>query len=444
MQTPLLAPLHRRLLQSACIASLLLILFGGALIPFLFESQTMFYKFGQDKILLRIGKIAGISAAILLLAQPLLTGRSRWVDRVAGLPTLVQLHRANGILILLLLLSHVLCILVPEGIDNLPLGWKFWPELVGGVVFASLLCLVPFSLLRKRLAVPYHLWLRMHRYGGFALLVLLFIHIRFVSESFKQDVPLAALTLWTIVAACLLIRRIYAGRPTAYQWKVAHIAHHTRSLRTITLTSERKAPFAYLPGQFAFLSITDPHISREAHPFSLSSTPTNNHAVTMTIRSCGDWTEKLHHLQPGSDAALWGPFGQFSYLLHQAPELVFIAGGIGITPFMSMLRHMADNADQRPVLLVWTCRKKEDLIFHSELKQLEQSLPALRTFVHLTGETATDSRINEKHLAPLLQPVSVQAGIYLCGPPSMTASLRPLLIHLGYPINNIHSEAFAF
>jgi predicted ferric reductase len=106
------------------------------------------------------------------------------------------------------------------------------------------------------------------------------------------------------------------------------------------------------------------HVSREPHPFTLSSTPSRPGTLQFNIRASGDWTRTVAHLSEGDQARIQGPFGRFGHLFTTPDrELIMIAGGIGITPMLSMLRFMADHRDPRPVTLIWANRSPERVVY---------------------------------------------------------------------------------
>jgi predicted ferric reductase len=192
------------------IVSVFIFVVGGALsIPFVYESQTLWYKIGIDKTLLRAGKIAGLLAAILLLVQILLAVRGETLEELFGVRSLISWHRVNGVFILILALTHVTLVLVPEGIGNLPIGMKYWPEMVGAAMLLIIFTMVVSSQLRQRLGFNYTRWRAFHKLLGYMALALIGVHILFVSESFEHVVPRTALviTVASIVIVLFQIKR---------------------------------------------------------------------------------------------------------------------------------------------------------------------------------------------------------------------------------------------
>jgi DMSO/TMAO reductase YedYZ heme-binding membrane subunit len=205
-----------RNLRISCIAALLIVVIGGALsIPFIYESQTLWYKIGVDKTMLRAGQIAGLLAVILLFVQIILAVRGKFLQELFGLPSLMKWHRVNGVLVFVLVLCHVTLVLAPEGFLNLPIGMKYWPELVGLILFLIIFAMVVSSLLRQQLGFAYVRWRTIHKSLGYLALVLVAIHVLFVSESFEHSIPRTGL----IAAVATVVIVVFRVKTVALQKK---------------------------------------------------------------------------------------------------------------------------------------------------------------------------------------------------------------------------------
>ncbi|MBT8345690.1 MAG: ferric reductase-like transmembrane domain-containing protein [Desulfofustis sp.] len=192
------AAIYRVLLTS----SLLLLLSVVMLIPTYYQTTTLWYKTGTDRVMLFAAQYIGLAALVLLYLQAILSARGKFLDQVFGAAMLLKLHRLNGVLLLVLAASHILLVLVPEGLANLPLGKKFWPEMVGGALFIFIALLVVFSFFREAIRLPYKTWRFLHRPAGYLTLGLVTVHVMFVSDSFEQAVPrilLLALFILTVL-----------------------------------------------------------------------------------------------------------------------------------------------------------------------------------------------------------------------------------------------------
>ena len=187
-----------------------LLVIGGALsIPFVYESQTLWYKIGIDKTMLRGGQLVGLLTAVLLFVQILLAARGKFLKEVFGIATLMRWHRGNGIIVSLLAITHVTLILVPEGLSNLPIGVKYWPEMVGSLLFWIILSMVISSQFREKLGLDYKNWRVVHKLLGYLVIIFLAVHVLFVSDSFEQTVPRVALitTFIGVVLAVILSKK---------------------------------------------------------------------------------------------------------------------------------------------------------------------------------------------------------------------------------------------
>ncbi len=178
---------------------------GAAIFPFYFETTTLWYQFGADKLLLRTGQIAGLLALVLLLVQVVLAVRGQLLERVFSIPSLLRYHRINAVIIILLAIIHVLFILIPEGLNNLPIGKKYWPEMVGIGLFFLLLLSVVTSYFRQQFKLNYKSWKRVHRPLGFIIVLALALHVFFVSDAFEELIPqvifaglFSGLVIWVI------------------------------------------------------------------------------------------------------------------------------------------------------------------------------------------------------------------------------------------------------
>lgn len=158
-------------------------------IPVFYESQTLWYKIGIDKTLLLIGQFVGLATALLVLTQVVLGTRGKFLENIFGVASLLRCHRINGLLIGLLGLGHVALVLIPEGLANLPIGKKYWPEMVGGALLWVLLVMAISSHFREQFKLDYRRWKTIHRGLGYSALLLLLVHICFVSDSFEHTVP---------------------------------------------------------------------------------------------------------------------------------------------------------------------------------------------------------------------------------------------------------------
>ncbi len=201
--------------QAVILATLILaVLSGAASLPFFYESTTLWYKLGFDRSLLLSGQVIGVITVVLLGYQLLLAARLSVFDRIIGIQRIYKFHRLIGLLIMLLALAHALLILIPEGLNNLPIGWKYWPEAIG-FISLILLCLnVAAGFYRAYMRIRIQTWRFFHGLIGYTIFLALNIHVLFVSTSFAQGIPRYALVMFsaTILVAIIFKKFFFSTR----------------------------------------------------------------------------------------------------------------------------------------------------------------------------------------------------------------------------------------
>ncbi len=220
---------------------------------------------------------------------------------------------------------------------------------------------------------------------------------------------------------------------------------------TMAFHFDRPAGFSFKPGQAIDLILSDPAVSgteSARHAFSIVSAPHEGELVVATRMRNSPFKDALARLPISAPVQLEGPFG--SLTLHNKLDraAVFIAGGIGITPFVSMLRHARASARQQRLVLLYSNRRPEDSAFLSELQRLEGDNPNFRLVatmtqmgesrLHWTGETGKiDEALLKRVAANLARPV-----YYVAGPPAMVGAMRDTLERAGVDSDDIRSEEF--
>jgi len=217
---------------------------------------------------------------------------------------------------------------------------------------------------------------------------------------------------------------------------------------TLTLEPGGGRSFHFAPGQFQFLRLYGAEVPAEEHPFTIASSPVRSGQISLTIKESGDFTAGIGRVRPGDRATVHGPFGRFSHTLHPDEEdLVFVAGGVGITPLMSMLRYRRDRGDSRRVQLAYASRSAADVLFADELESMQAGRYPVLKVVHVladappswVGETG---KLDADRLARLCGGVEGKA-FYLCCPPPMTAALIRGLRRAGVSPRRVHTDYFS-
>jgi ferredoxin-NADP reductase len=231
-------------------------------------------------------------------------------------------------------------------------------------------------------------------------------------------------------------------------FRVIGVKSETPHVWTLTLDPPSDCSFHYAPGQFQFLRLHGAGVPSEEHPFTIASSPARSSPISLTIKESGNFTAKIGLVRPGDRATVHGPFGRFSYTLHpDEGDLVFVAGGVGITPLMSMLRYMRDLRESRRVLLVHASRSAADVLFANELKAMRAGGYPLLEVVHVLADAPASwvgetGKLDADRLVRLCRGVEGKA-FYLCCPPPMTAALMRGLMRMGVKPRRIHMDYFS-
>jgi predicted ferric reductase len=191
-------------------------------------------------------------------------------------------------------------------------------------------------------------------------------------------------------------------------------------------------------GQFLFIRFPETKKLGESHPFTISSSP-RERRIRLTIKSSGDFTQYLNkHLPEGAAARLEGGYGMFDYKPGGASQ-VWIAGGIGLTPFMSWMRDI-DGSLEHSIDFIYSVRSLEEALFLEEIQKTQESNPSFRAHLFASNR---DGRLGAEKVVELSGPVA-DKDIYLCGPPPMMEALTEQFIKMGVPRQKIHFEEFNF
>ncbi len=390
-----------------------------------------------------------------------LSARIKFIDRLFGHDRVMTFHAA---------LSSVAIL---SGILHAVLKSAYFPDETTqsflGVVSLSLFALVavatftlmletpleriqPFSWfipsLKRRVRIDYTRLKLFHNLTGpaFALLIAHVLLAYPVQESpvrFYLAAASGALAILfyvshKIVRPLLLFRNVHV---------VTSIRTLTDGIVTITMKPLRGKPFSHKAGQFAFFRFLSRESGFGEHPFTISSPPSQDEA-SITVKSLGDFTSRLPGLRIGTRCLIDGPYGLF-HTQDLSDPMLLVAGGIGITPILSILRDLQDR-ECPPMFLLWSVRRKAEAFAREELTRISERVKGFAFSVIVTGEPSfekdtPDKRIDEEMLAEALDSIDpARAGtIYVCGPDALRRSVEGHAIALGIPKQRVMYEAFS-
>ncbi|HEY1274025.1 MAG TPA: ferric reductase-like transmembrane domain-containing protein [Thermoleophilaceae bacterium] len=375
-----------------------------------------------------------------------LVARFRPVAAPFGQDALLQFHRQIGYVGLAFILIHFA--ISAHWYELTPSKAIAAPALVwfGMAALLALVVLIATSVWRSRLRLSYEAWHVVHTALALVLVVGALGHVLFVDEYVSS---LWKQILWGLMSAAFVgllvwVRIVKPLRARARPWRLERVVPELGETTTLALSPPAAARFRFEPGQFGWFAIGRSPFSVTQHPFSFSSSA-EREELEIAVKALGDFTSRVHELEPGTTVYVDGPHGVFSIDQDEGPGFGLIAGGVGIAGLISMLRTMADRRDVRPAVLVYANGEWDGVAFRDELEELKDRLNL--TVVHVLerppadwpGETGYVTReVLSRHLPPGYR----RFQFFICGPDAMMDAVESALIRLDVPPERVHTERF--
>lgn len=385
-----------------------------------------------------------------IAVQFVLIARFRRVTRPYGIDIILRYHRQIAMVAVAAILLHPLIIVL----DN-PSRAKLLNPFGGNqasraawVSVVALLAIVGTSIFRERLKLNYEWWRFSHLVLGVVAIVFAQLHVSlaglYTNTAWKQAIWIG--TAAAMVGLVIYLRLVKPAWQRGYTWRVAEVRPERGDTHALVLEPVGHPGIRFAPGQFAWIKLAHSPFTLEEHPFSFSSSAERSDRLEFGIKALGDFSGAVGEIPVGTRAFLDGPHGAFSIDRYAAVGYVFVAGGVGITPFMSFLRTMADRGDPRPVLLIYAEKSWEDVAYRDELGELEEKLDLETVYVledapeGWEGETGF---VTGDLLEECLPREKFARFCFVCGPPAMMDAVHTALLEHGVPEAHIQMEKFA-
>ena len=231
--------------------------------------------------------------------------------------------------------------------------------------------------------------------------------------------------------------------------RVLRIFAETPNVRTLRLADPAGGPipFRFLPGQFVTFTVT-PNDQPVKRSYTIASAPTRREYVEITVKleERGTVSAFLHSMHEGDTLQTTGPSGNFTFIGAGANSIVLIAGGVGVTPMMSMLRYLTDRSWLGDIYFVYGCRSEHDVIYREELEYLQKRFANLHLMITASDVASADwpyarGSITQELLSQAIPNIATRR-VHLCGPKPMMAALKVALSDLGVPAEQVKTEVF--
>jgi len=394
--------------------------------------------------------ISQITANLTILYMSLsiiLSMKLHTIDRYfKGMNTSYKIHAFIGSTAFLFMIGHPLLLVInalPN--TNTAFGYVFFGTRTAANfgIAAVYLTIFAFTFMTF-IKLKYTSWLTTHRLLALSFL-LGSIHAFLAPSMLTRFLPFS---LWM---GLLILLGISGSFYSLFLYKL--LGHHLKytivrldilgDILNVTLQPLR-SQLNYLPGQFIYARFKNNKLNNELHPFSLSSTPQEN-VLRLSIKALGDYTKKIQNTLVINDKVdIFGPFGNFGGThLNEKNDLIWIAGGVGITPFLSMLHAEHINRTNKKILFYYSLNKPAEAAFDEEICSATKEIANISYIKWIADDsgflTMDIIMAKWKEIGGTPYP-----KILLCGPPPMMKSLKLQAIKLGIPSENIIFEDFSF
>ena len=401
------------------------------------------------------GRLAGLIASVLLLAQVVLMARVPTVERAFGQDRLARLHRLVGFTSFTLMLAHIGLITwgyaggrLRQTVATL---WTLTVDYPGMLLaLAGTCCLVMVvvtSIRAARRRLRYESWHLLHLYAYLGVFLAL-PHQLWTGQEFLASTARTVFwwSAWIATAGAVLIWRVALPllRSARYGLRVAGVVVEAPGVVSVHLTGRDRSlrPEA---GQFFTFRFLSGRGWMRAHPYSLSAEPAGG-GLRFTAKVVGDGSGALVHLRPGTRVLVEGPYGRLTARARTRRPVALIGAGVGITP----LRALAESLDYAPGEAVLIHRFTDRPLFPAEFRSLSRAR-GLRV-VQLPGHRRSPDSwlgdgvppVDDVAALNLLVPGIGEHEVFICGPESWAADVARSARAAGVPAEHIHSESFGW
>ncbi|SHE90353.1 Predicted ferric reductase [Fodinibius roseus] len=369
-----------------------------------------------------------------------LSARIKWLESCfGGLDKMYHTHHRMANATFVLLLFHPILLAtrwVPQDIAKvfwyfLPVhrrlavdfgSWSFW-----GLIILMLLTLV--------VKLPYDKWKLTHKFMG---VVFIFgaIHLFFLDNlAIASPLLFLYLLILSVAAVAAWIYKSFLLEHILQKPRLEVTTVERLSDRVVEIELQAEEAITFRPGQFYFFSFLAPDITREAHPFTVCSAP-GRKEVRIMVKALGDYTRTLYrNLETGTTALFEGPYGCFDYR-RESKSQVWMAGGVGIAPFLSWVRNLKEEKSNVMADLYYCVNAEKEAVYLNEFKAFQKQSTGFN--IHLVCADR-EGFLDARDIPDLAKKV-----IYICGPRQMRKKLLSELKKMNVPEKNIHYEDFDF
>ncbi|MFG2006753.1 ferric reductase-like transmembrane domain-containing protein [Spirillospora sp. NPDC048911] len=404
---------------------------------------------GTPEMVIAGGRVTGLIAGYLLLAQVLMMSRVAWLENWVGGHDLMRWHRQVGIYLLLSVLAHAGYITVGYSmladvtfVDQTVTLFETVDGMVGAYTATGIMVAVSMLAIRAiRRRMPYELWHWLHL-TTYAVLILGYGH------QFSQGTELSKgsfahwywLSLYALVIACLFWGRLVEPLwlNLRHRFEVIDVVPESETMFSVYIGGQRLDRLEAEAGQYFRWRFLTSGGWWQSHPFSLSASP-NDQWLRLTVNAVGSHTNELRNLRPSTRVWAIGPSGTFTAGHRTRQRALLIAGGSGIAPIRALLEDLPNGS-----VVIYRASDADDIVFRDELRSLAQRRGHdLRYVLGSRHEPGPRDLFTPKGLRELVPDVR-HRDVYVCGPPGLVEAAVVTLRRLRVRRRQIHLDPFEF
>lgn len=417
-------------------------------------------KLGNPADLLNaVGRLSALVATDLLLIQVLLIARVPWLDKLYGHDRATTTHKKLGKPVLYLVIAHFIATIWSYSVSD---SLNVWAELVSllnsisEVVYATIsfilmILVVVTSLNLSRRKLPYEAWYLIHLFAYGAVMLAIPHQINLGVDIAGKPLALGFwVSAYLFVALNIIWFRLlspifFSG---VHGLKVSETVLESSDATSIRISGRKLDSFGAASGQFFIVRVITWKQWWRAHPFSLSAAPTKD-SLRFTVGNRGDDTALLQNIKPGTRVILEGPYGVFTEARRTKEHVVLVAAGIGAPPIRALAETMAARPGE--VSIIYRVRNSNDAPLISELKEIAKRrgfyihiLEGSRKHPQSWFPAGVNDQFSDHERLSSMVPNISDADVYICGPSAFTKAVERSLSKTGTPLNQIHTEEFAW
>ncbi|PYG25589.1 ferredoxin reductase family protein [Pelagimonas varians] len=394
----------------------------------------------------------GILAFSIILVEFVLSGRFKSISNGVGMDVTMRVHQMMARIALVFALLHPL--LYQGTPSGGPRPWDPTRQLTittdlaslstGILAFVLLPSLVLLAIGRTQLDYKYETWRLMHGIGALLIAALLLHHSVYAGRYGSQP---AMTWLWSVmtgvsVGSLIYVYLIQPLRKLRRPWHVISVTRLAQKQWQLTVSPKGHAGLDYQAGQFVWLNVGHSPFSVKENPFSISSAPNSGPDVSFIIKELGDFSQTVGQIEIGSRAYLDGPFGSLTVEGRTEPGIAFIAGGVGISPLLGIVRQMRLTKDPRRVKLIYGNRVVDQIVCRQDLDLEDVTYVLSEPPEDWEGEVGL---IDTALLDRVFSSQEKKEWLFvMCGPAVMMDLVEGYLVSSGTPSNRILSERFDY